>query len=291
MNENNHDLLDISYNSDQFQVGSLHHSNAGLLEKCMAKQEKLQKSQNKNHSYEYISSYSSSTNSSGVPASIDSSAFSLNSSIDSSSSIASSSPSSPSLQSSYSTPDQDADYWLFTNGEQKQHHNGEEDYLNDAKYSNVDLCKRNSSLFAVRKSMNCNLKIAKFVKDQQENNLPLARSVRQTVNLVNHQQSTNGLKSAQKSAGYYASLHRGIIQPPSLQQFVYSDHANTPTSQSNLQTAQNNSATTKNNKSQVRRSRNGSGSSGMKCRRLYGMANKQSWCLQCRWKKVSISFF
>ena len=291
----NQDLLDISYNSDQFKVGSIR-SNVGLLEQCMGKQLRFDQHHQKHHGYDFISSYSTSTSSSGVPASIDSlgtSVLSINSSIASSST--SSSPSSPSLLSNFSTADQDD--WLFSSGlngsasiAEKQQN--EDEYL-DAK-CNADLCNRNS-LFtthnhSIKKSSNNSLlnKTKHHSKDQQENAaLPFAqRSARQAVTLVNQQQ-TNTFKQSQKTVGYYASLHRGIIiQPPNQQKsFVYSDHTNSLQS-SNHQTAQASNSVKNGSKNQAaRRSRNGSGG---KCRKKYGMENKQSWCLQCRWKKVSL---
>lgn len=277
-NEVKQDLLDISYNSDQFKVGSMRPSNVGLLEQCMAKQHL--KNHQKYHSNEFTSS--NSTSSSGLPASIESSnvsVFSINSSLaTSSSSTASSSPSSPSLLSNFSTPDQETD-WFYSNSERQ---NDEDVYLDEVNY-NADLCNKNSSSSTnnhLKKIANVSNKSAKNSNDQQENSLPFVRSARQTVTLINQQPSTHYSTTfkSQKMAGYYASLHRGI-QLPSLQQFVYSEHVNSLQSSNQITQASKNS-----NKSQstARRSRNRSGG---KCRKKYGMENKQFWCLQCRWKK------
>ena len=313
-NESNQDgLLDISYNSDQFKVGSIRPN--GILEQCMAKE--YQNNNNphphhnqKNHhhhSYDFISSYS--TSSSGVPASIGSSGasvFSINSSLASSSSTTSSSPSSPSLLSNFSTPDQDID-WLYSSGNlDKQQTEDDDDYLNHIKSCNAELCNNSignkTTLFTTHdlsnnKKTSLLLKTATtkhLTKDQQENALPFVRTGRQTINLVsssNQQTSnsySNSFKSSQKSAGYYASLHRGIIQPPNLQ-FVYSDQNNSLQSNNHHHHHHQTSINTKSSKNQAnRRSRNGSGNGG-KCRKKYGMENKQFWCKSCVWKKVNIS--
>lgn len=294
-NGSNQGLLDLSYNSDQFKVGSIRSN--GILEQCMAKEHlKYQNNHHHNpkhnHSYDFVSSYS--TSSSGVQSidSLGTSVFSINSSLASSSSTTSSSPPSPSLLSNFSTPDQEAD-WLFSNSE-KPNGQDDENYLDEVKFgSNANLCK--NSLFtahnhhSIKKSTNSLLKTARNSKDQQENALPFSRSARQTVALVSPQPNggySNSLKS-QKSAGYYASLHRGIIQPPNLvQQFTNLDFANSLQPSNHHQTTQASSSVSKVNKNggTARRSRNGSGNSG-KCRKKYGMENKQFWCLQCRWKK------
>ena len=294
-NESNQGLLDLSYNSDQFKVGSIRSS--GLLEQCMAKEHLKYQSNHHNpkhnHSYDFVSSYS--TSSSGVQSidSLGTSVFSINSSLASSSSTTSSSPPSPSLLSNFSTPDQDAD-WLYSSSE-KPNGQDDENYLDDVKFSNANLCNKNSLFTAhnhsIKKSSNNGglMKApARNSKDQQENASPFSRSARQTVSLAVNPQTnggySNSLKS-QKSAGYYASLHRGIIQPPNLmQQFTNLDFANS-LQPSNHQTTQASATISKANKNVVaRRSRNGSGNSG-KCRKKYGMENKQFWCLQCRWKK------
>lgn len=296
-NGSNQGLLDLSYNSDQFKVGSIRSN--GLLEQCMAKEHlKYQNNHNPkhHHSYDFVSSYS--TSSSGVQSidSLGTSVFSINSSLASSSSTTSSSPPSPSLLSNFSTPDQDAD-WLYSNSE-KQNGHDDENYLDEVKFSNANLCNNKTSLFtahnhhSIKKSANGLMKTpARNSKDQQENALPFSRSARQTVALINPQPNggySNSLKS-QKSAGYYASLHRGIVQPPNLmQQFTNADFANSLQS-SNHQTTPASATISKANKYvAVRRSRNGSGNSG-KCRKKFGMENKQFWCLQCRWKKGTLS--
>lgn len=287
-NGSNQGLLDLSYNSDQFKVGSIRSN--GLLEQCMAKENhrKYPNNHNPNHSsYDFVSSYS--TSSSGVQSidSLGTSVFSINSSLASSSSTTSSSPPSPSLLSNFSTPDQEAD-WLYANGSDKANGHDDENYLDEVKFSsNANLCNSGkASLFSAHNhSMK---KSARSSKDQQENALPFSRSARQTVTLINPQPNggySNSLKS-QKSAGYYASLHRGIIQPPNLmQQFTNADFANSLQSSNHQTQAAAAAAISKANKYvAVRRSRNGSGNSG-KCRKKFGMENKQFWCLQCRWKK------